>query len=63
MFEKILLPLDGSKIAEQAFPYVVELATSFDSEVICAGICELEEKDQSSNLPVVPEQPGRPVEK
>ena len=47
MFEKILLPLDGSKIAEQAFPYVVELATSFDSEVICAGVCELEEKDQT----------------
>ena len=47
MFEKILLPLDGSKIAEQAFPYVVELATAFNSEVVCAGVCELEEKDQS----------------
>jgi nucleotide-binding universal stress UspA family protein len=47
MFEKILVPLDGSKIAEQAFPFVVELATAFNSEVICAGVCEIEEKDQS----------------
>jgi nucleotide-binding universal stress UspA family protein len=47
MFEKILVPLDGSKIAEQVFPFVVELATAFNSEVICAGICEIEEKDQS----------------
>jgi nucleotide-binding universal stress UspA family protein len=45
MFEKILVPLDGSKIAEQAFPFVAELATAFGSEVICAGICEPEESE------------------
>jgi nucleotide-binding universal stress UspA family protein len=49
MFEKILVPLDGSKIAEQAFPFIVELAAAFNSEVICAGVCEIEEKDQSQS--------------
>jgi len=47
MFEKILVPLDGSKFAEQTFPFVVELASVFNSEVIYAGICAIEEKDQS----------------
>jgi nucleotide-binding universal stress UspA family protein len=48
MFERILLPLDGSKIAEQVFPFVVELANAFSSEVICAGICEPEESEQAN---------------
>lgn len=47
MFEKVLVPLDGSKIAEQVFPFVAELATAFSSEVICAGVCEPEESENS----------------
>ena len=45
MYEKILVPLDGSKLAEQAFPYVAELAKAFVSEVTIIGVCEPEEKE------------------
>ena len=45
MFEKILVPLDGSKFAEQVFPPVVELATAFGSEVILVEVCEPEETE------------------
>ena len=34
MFERILIPLDGTEIAEVAVPYVEELASKFGSEVI-----------------------------
>jgi nucleotide-binding universal stress UspA family protein len=34
MFEKILLPLDGSELAEIALPYAEELAKAFGSEII-----------------------------
>ena len=34
MLKKILVPLDGSKLAEQALPYAKELAQKFDSELI-----------------------------
>ena len=34
MFERILLPLDGSEIAEIAIPYGEELARRLGSEVI-----------------------------
>ena len=33
MYGKILVPLDGSKVAEVVLPYVQELARRFDSEV------------------------------
>ena len=39
MFEKILLPLDGSDLAEVAVPYVELLARRFDSEVILLNVC------------------------
>ncbi len=45
MFEKILVPLDGSKLARQVFPCVVELARAFDSEVTLIAICEPEESE------------------
>ena len=34
MFERILIPLDGSELAEMALPYGEELARRFGSEVI-----------------------------
>ena len=46
MYERILVPLDGSKSAEQVFPYVSELAADFDSELILIGVCEAEESEQ-----------------
>ena len=33
MFKRILVPLDGSKMAEQALPYAKELAEKFDATV------------------------------
>ena len=33
MFEKILLPLDGSELAEAAIPYVRDLAGQSEAEV------------------------------
>ncbi len=43
MFEKILVPLDGSKLAEQALLPVVLLAKAFGSEVIVISVCESDE--------------------
>ena len=40
MFERILVPLDGSKAAELALPYAEELAHAFDSEVILLFVCD-----------------------
>lgn len=45
MFERILAPMDGSKLAEQVLPYVVEMAKSFGSEVVFLEVCEPEEKE------------------
>jgi len=45
MYERILVPLDGSKLAEQVFPSVVELARAFSSEVVLVGVCEPEESE------------------
>ena len=45
MYERILVPLDGSKFAEQVFPPVVELARVFGSEVVLVEVCELEESE------------------
>ncbi|MBI2853843.1 MAG: universal stress protein [Chloroflexi bacterium] len=40
MFERILVPLDGSKLAEQALPPVAELASAFGSKVTLLQVCE-----------------------
>ncbi len=42
MFEKILLPLDGSELAEIALPYGEELAGRLGSEVILFHVCKPE---------------------
>ena len=43
MFNKILVPLDGSELAEQVLPAVEELARAFNSEVVLVGVCEQDE--------------------
>ncbi len=43
MFKKILVPLDGSTMAEQVYPHVAELAQAFDSELELLSVCEPEE--------------------
>ena len=39
-FKKILVPLDGSPIAEQVLPYVLALAGTFQSEVVLLSVPE-----------------------
>ena len=46
MFNRVLVPLDGSKLAEQVFPTVMELASAFGSEVVIVGVCAPEEKEE-----------------
>jgi nucleotide-binding universal stress UspA family protein len=40
MFEKILVPLDGSKVSEMVVPYAIELASMFNSTIVIAGVSE-----------------------
>lgn len=40
MWKKILVPLDGSDLAELALPYAEELATAFKSEIILLHVSE-----------------------
>ncbi len=39
MYEKILVPLDGSELAERVIPYVKEIAKKLKSEVILLTVC------------------------
>lgn len=63
MFETILVPLDGSVLAEQALPYVTELASRFASEVTLIGICEPEETDQGEICRLTIENKAGEIEK
>lgn len=47
MYKRILVPLDGSKLAELALPYAEELAGVFNSEVVLIGISEPGESQYS----------------
>ncbi len=40
MWEKILVPLDGSDLAELALPYAEELAIAFNSEIVLVYVSE-----------------------
>ena len=40
MYEKIVVPLDGSKLAEVALPYAEELAAKMGSEIILLSVLE-----------------------
>ncbi len=40
MYEKILVPLDGSELAEVALPYAEELAGKMGSEITLVHVCE-----------------------
>jgi nucleotide-binding universal stress UspA family protein len=43
MFEKILVPLDGSALAAKVLPTVVELAKKFNSQVTLIHACHTED--------------------
>jgi nucleotide-binding universal stress UspA family protein len=49
MYERILVPLDGSELAEVALPYAEELAGRLDSEVILLYVDDLS-KDQYHHM-------------
>jgi nucleotide-binding universal stress UspA family protein len=40
MLKKILVPLDGSKLAEKAIPYAQELVSKFDAELILTRVLQ-----------------------
>ena len=40
MYEKIMVPLDGSKTAEMVLPYAEELSARLDSEIILTSVSE-----------------------
>ena len=46
MFERILIPLDGTEMGEVAIPYVEELAGKFGSEVILYHTYGREHREQ-----------------
>jgi nucleotide-binding universal stress UspA family protein len=41
MFKRILVPLDGSKLAERALPYAETLAEKFEAELILVRVLQL----------------------
>lgn len=41
MYKTILVPLDGSDLAEAILPHVIELAPLFDAEIVLLGVIEL----------------------
>lgn len=45
MFKRILLPLDGSALAEEAIPYADELATKMGSEITLIHVCAPKDKE------------------
>jgi nucleotide-binding universal stress UspA family protein len=51
MFEKILVPLDGSKNAEMVLPYAEEIAGKFHSELKLIGVTEKENIPSPSTAP------------
>lgn len=44
MFNRVLLPLDGSDLAEAVYPYAEELARKMGSEIILFHVCETSHK-------------------
>jgi len=55
MFNKILVPLDGSKLAECIFPYVEELVKTKDvKEIVLFRVCEQPAipADYPANMPI-----------
>ncbi len=46
MFEKILVPLDGSELAEVSLPYAEELMRRLHSGIVLICVCDVDENDQ-----------------
>jgi nucleotide-binding universal stress UspA family protein len=48
MYEKIMVSLDGSELAEAALPYAEELAGQLGSEIILVNVCEADPDPQKA---------------
>jgi nucleotide-binding universal stress UspA family protein len=49
MYKKVVIPLDGSKLAEVALPYAEELAGKMSSEIILLTVLQSEEAHEYQN--------------
>jgi nucleotide-binding universal stress UspA family protein len=48
MYKRMLVPLDGSKLAEEVFPYTRELAGRLDLDLIFLNVCSPNETESLS---------------
>jgi nucleotide-binding universal stress UspA family protein len=46
MFDRLLVPLDRSRLAEQVLPTVTALATAFGSKVVLVDVCGTEDREE-----------------
>jgi nucleotide-binding universal stress UspA family protein len=59
MFEKILICLDGSKLAEQILPYATEQALRFDSKVALLHVTSIPDRIAMASIAgATPQTPG-----
>lgn len=58
MYEKILVCLDGSKLAEQIIPFVIEQANRFNSKIVLVHTVH----EDVILSPDIPGSPGVPIE-
>lgn len=58
MFKKILVCLDGSELAEQILPYVIEQAKYFKSTVVLLHVTP----EPVIEAPGIPGEPGYPIQ-
>ena len=50
MFKHILLPLDGSSLAERVLPHAVALSNAFDAQITLLRVIHKESEDGQSNI-------------
>ncbi|MBU2608290.1 MAG: universal stress protein [Chloroflexi bacterium] len=61
MFEQILVPLDGSKLAELALPYAEDLVEVFDAHMTLLLVCDTPECEQRPEHQVYTEAKAKQV--
>jgi nucleotide-binding universal stress UspA family protein len=66
MYKKILVPLDGSKLAECALPHAIDMAKAYEAELILVSVTEVVEgfrvvsdPSKSTEEALVPEAGGK----
>ena len=54
MYDRLIVPLDGSKLAETALPYAEELAGKMNSEIVLLSVLESGEADEYKKHQIYP---------